>query len=200
MVSAFSACAHRCLWHVRALGVNPLIRGSDRLEALAALAVLITAVVAIPVAAQARTEIYESGIVTANEQGHSRYSVDATVVEGSTRPPADFEGPAYIRVQWRDEAQVRTERVISPVTVEAGQPFELWLDDAGKVVPAPVTVDDAKTSALLSAAMLWLTFVACSLMAALLIRTGLDRYRDRAWERELHLLTHNDDGWASRHS
>jgi hypothetical protein len=29
---------------------------------------------------------------------------------------------------------------------------------------------------------------------------GLDRSRDRAWDRELHLMAHNDDGWANRHT
>jgi hypothetical protein len=31
-----------------------------------------------------------------------------------------------------------------------------------------------------------------------MIRRGLDRARDRAWEREIRLFAHNDDGWANR--
>ena len=42
-------------WQLRALGFNPLIRASDRLEALAVLSVLATAIFALPVAAQAGT-------------------------------------------------------------------------------------------------------------------------------------------------
>ena len=33
-----------------------------------------------------------------------------------------------------------------------------------------------------------------------LIRRGLDRSRYRSWERELHLLAYNDDGWANRNT
>ena len=50
-----------------------------------------------------------------------------------------------------------------------------------------------------AAGILWGTIVTCSAFAALVVRRTLDRSRDRAWERELHLLAYNDDGWANRH-
>jgi hypothetical protein len=40
--------------------------------------------------------------------------------------------------------------------------------------------------------------VLSSALVAYLIYRGLDRSRDRAWENELHLLAHSDDGWANR--
>jgi hypothetical protein len=191
--------ARRFRRHLHALGLNPLIRASDRLEALAVLAVFGTALFAVPVAAQAGTLIYDAGVRTANEQAHSRHSVDAVAIEGSAGMPADFDNPAYVRVQWRTGAQLRTEQVITPLTVKAGEPLTIWLDDTGRVVAAPLTADDARLSSVSAAGTVWVAIVACGALTAFVIRRGLDRSRDRAWERELHLLAYNDDGWANRH-
>ena len=188
---------------MHALGVNPLIRIADRLEALAVLAVFVSALIAIPAAAQAGNLVYESAARTANEQAHDRHAVQALVVEGSRHMPADPEGPAAggptsVKAQWRDGTQMRTEEITSPSMAKAGESLTIWLDDAGKVVAAPMTVDDAELSVAVAVGMVWIAIVACAALVAFLIRRGLDRSRDRLWERELHLLAHNDDGWANR--
>jgi hypothetical protein len=197
-VTRVTSFARSFRWHLRALGFNPLIRTSDRLEALAVLAVLITTFFAIPFAAQAGTQIYDTGVRTANEQAHSRHSVEAVAVDGSVSMPADFESSAYVRAQWHEGARVRTEQVLTPATLKAGDPLKIWLDDTGRVVAAPLTVDDAKMNALGATGTVWVTIVACSALLAFAIRCGLDRSRARSWERELHLMAHNDDGWANR--
>jgi len=192
--------AQHLWWQLRAWGFNPLIRASDRLEALAVLSVLATAIFALPVAAQAGTMFYDAGVRTVDEQVHSRHSVEAVAVEDSATVPAEFDDPSYVRAQWGQGTQLRAERVITPTTVRAGQPLEIWLDDAGMVVAAPQTAADAELNAVVAAGTLWVALIACTAPVAFVIRAGLDRSRDRAWEQELHLLAHNDDGWANRHT
>src|SRR3954470_18236894 len=85
-VTNVTSFADAVRWRLRALGSNPLVRIVDRLEALVVLAVLVTALVALPVAMSAGTLVYQSGMRTADEQAHSRHSVDALVVEGSGLP------------------------------------------------------------------------------------------------------------------
>jgi hypothetical protein len=200
-VTGVTSFAVQFRWRLRALGFNPLVRLVDRLEALVVLGVLVTALVALPVAMSAGTLVYESGMRTANEQAHSRHSVDALVVEGSGLPadvdsPADT--PAYVRAQWREGTRRRTEQVLSPTTVKAGDRMPVWLDDGGKVVAAPMKPGDAKLNAVVAAGTVWVALVLGSALVAYLIHRGLDRSRDRAWENELHLLAHSDDGWANR--
>lgn len=191
--------ARRLSWYLRALGRNPLVRAGDRLEALAVLGVLVVALMAVPVAGRAESHFLDIGVRSAEAQAQTRHSVAAVVVVGSTGLSTDFDGPAYVRAQWRDGAQVHTENVISPSIVKAGDPLQLWLDDKGRVVTAPMTAGDAKLSAICAAALLWTALVSLAVLAAVTVRVKLDRSRDRAWERELHLLAHNDDGWANRH-
>ncbi|CAN5666338.1 membrane protein [soil metagenome] len=199
LVTGVTLFARRLSWYLRALGRNPLIRASDRLEAFAVLGVLATALFALPVAAQAGGQVYDAGVRTAEEQAQTRHSVKAVALEGSTSLPADFDNPAYVPAQWHEGSRLRTEQVIAPTEVTAGQPLTIWLDEAGKVVAAPQTAEDAELSAVAAAGTLWVVIVACSTLLALVIRRRLDRSRDRAWERELHLMAHNDDGWANRH-
>lgn len=186
-------------WFRRALSRNPLVRVSDRLEVLVALAVLAVALSALPVAALVRNEVYSAIVRTAFQQAQSRHAVEASALESTTGLLADFDSTEYVRVQWHHGGQVRDEKVVAPAPVEAGDALTIWVDDAGEVVAAPVTVEDAAMGGLAAAITVWLGIVACGASVALVVRRGLDRARDRGWERELRLLAHNDDGWANRH-
>lgn len=181
------------------LSSNPLVRTSDRLEAPVTLVVLGIALVAVSVAAQAGSLLYDAGVRTAEEQKKSRHPIEAVTVEASASLSADLDNPAYVRVQWRQGQQVRTAGVITPMATKAGEALTIWLDDTGKVVAAPQTTEDVRLSAAVAAVTVWLTLVAGGVLLAWVIRRALDRSRDRSWERELFLLTRNDDGWADRH-
>ena len=190
--------ARRVGRHVRALGRNPLVRGTDRLEALAFFAVLVLAVLALPLAARAGDAIYDAGVRTATEQAATRHAIVATAVDSSPGVQADFDGPSYVRAQWHEGTRLRSEEVVTSISVIAGDSMKIWLDDTDEVVAAPLTPDDAKLSAAGAAASTWVALVACAAFVAFLVRRGLDRARDRAWERELNLMAHNDDGWANK--
>jgi hypothetical protein len=203
-VTVVTPFAGRFWWYTRAFGFNPLVRVTDRLEAFVVFAVLFLALTAIPTAAQAGSLIYDSNMRTAEQQAHSRHSVQALVVEGRTIPPADAEGSAYdgssyARVQWREGTHLRTEEVVRPAAVKTGDQLKIWLDDTGKIVSAPLTKEDATVNAFAAAWMAWTGIVAGCVLVAFVVRRGLDRSRDRSWERELLVLAHNDDGWANRH-
>lgn len=196
-VTGITMFAGRIGWYLRALGVNPLVRAVDRLEALAVLGVVATALFAIPAAVSAGTLVHDSGMRTAAEQSQSRHSVQATVVEGIGLP-TDLDTPAYVQAQWREGQLTRTESVVGPATIKAGDQMTIWLDRSGKVVAAPLTTSDAELNSIAAAVTLWVSIVMCSAVVAFLVRRVLDRSRDRLWEREIHLLAHNDDGWANR--
>lgn len=193
----YARLAGRLRWYFRALGFHPLVRAVDRLEALAVLGVLVAALVAIPVAVSAGTVVHDAGVRTAEQQAQSRHSVQALVVSG-VGAPTELDTPAYVRAQWREGTQMRTESVVSPATIRPGDHLTVWLDESGKVVPAPLRADDAALTATVAAVSFWISIVMCGALVAHLIRRGLDRSRHRAWDRELLLLAHNDDGWANR--
>ncbi|KAA0086517.1 hypothetical protein CIW52_00850 [Mycolicibacterium sp. P9-64] len=205
MVTRVTSFAGRLRWHLQALGFNPLIRTTDRLEAFAVLAALLTALIAIPIASHAGDVVYASAAHTAELQAHDRHPVQATVVEGGGRLPADVEGsasggPASVKAQWHEGTRLRTEQITGPTMAKVGDSLTVWLDNAGKVVSAPLTADDAEVSAAVASGTVWIAIVAFGALAVFLVRRVLDRVRDRAWDSALHLLAHNDDGWANRHA
>ncbi|MGE2836020.1 Rv1733c family protein [Mycobacterium sp. SMC-4] len=186
-------------WFLRVLGGSPLGRVSDRLEALSAVVVTVLVLFAVPLAALVKTEVYSAGARTADEQAQTRHAVEAQALE-STAALADFDNPGYVRVRWQGGGQFHEDTVIAPAPVEAGDAVRIWVDDAGKVVPAPVTVTDAEMAAVGAAVAVWLAVVGSCALATWVVRRGLDRARDHAWERELRLHVHNDDGRANRHT
>lgn len=189
----------QCRWYLRALGRSPLVRGTDRTEALSVLAVLILAVIAIPMATVLYDQTYTDRMHTVAEQAQTRHSVQATVIHGSTGLPTDFDTPAYVTAQWKEGTRVRSEQIVSPATVATGEPLTVWLDEDGAVTGAPLQPVDAELSALGISGVAWGLGVLFLVFGAAAVRKILDRLRDRAWERELRLLTYNDDGWANRH-
>ncbi len=190
--------ARWCGRHLRAVGFNPLIRATDRIESLAVLTALTVALLAVPVTAHAGAQMSDSGMRTVDEQTHSRHPIKAVAMEHASLS-ADFDGPSHVRAQWQEGTRLRTERLITPATVNAGEPIPIWLDDSGRVVAAPLTPEDATLSAVVAAGALWVTIATCLALLAYTVRVGLHRSRGREWDRELALLTHNDDGWANRH-
>lgn len=175
-------------WHLRALGSNPLIRRSDRLEALVFLGVLVVALLAIPFATNIGRQTFDGYMQTVSEQADTRHSIEATVLDGSTSVLTDFEGPTPVRVQWPEGDELRTEYVFSPGIVKAGDSMTIWVDDEGKVVTAPHTATDAQVSAIGAGMTIWISVVAFGAMAAFGVRRGLDRSRDRGWDREVDAI------------
>jgi hypothetical protein len=197
-VTGITLFAGRIRWYLRALGFHPLVRTVDRLEALAVLGVLIVGILAIPAASSAGTLIHDAGVRLAEEQALDRHSVQTLVVAG-VGLPMDLDTPAYVHAQWQDGTRTRTESIVAPATVKPGDHLTIWLDDdSGKVVAAPMRVGDAELNGIAAAVSIWVSFVMFGVLGAYFVRRGLDRSRDRAWERELELFAHNDDGWANR--
>ncbi|WP_199255095.1 Rv1733c family protein [Mycolicibacterium mengxianglii] len=195
----------RCRWVLRALGRrNPLIRTSDRLEALAIVMVFVVALLAIPFASQAGDNAYDAHMRLIDEQLRTRHSVEAVVVpaaDSSVTPVAGrYTRTGPTRAQWREGDEVRTEVVPNPTAAAKGEPVTVWLDSTGKVVAAP---DTPQTASAVAAGRSWTVWSAAVVLAVLMVwalRKGLDRFRATSWERELQLLARNDDGWANRHT
>jgi hypothetical protein len=199
MLMRGTSLALRGRWVAHAFGRNPLIRRTDRLEAVAVLMVIVIALLAIPFAVHVGSETYITRMRTITEQAQTRHPVDAVAVGDSLPRVGPYTRPRSVRVQWREGTHTRTEVVAYPAVVKAGAPLTVWLDDTGKVVAAPGKPTAAKSDAAAQTAVVWLGAVALSVLVARALRRWLDRCRARAWERELQLLAHNDDGWANRH-
>lgn len=74
----------RCWWTSRILGRNPLIRRTDRIEALVMLTVFVVSLLAVPVAGVAGTLTYQARDRLYRQEALERHRVTAVVTEAVT--------------------------------------------------------------------------------------------------------------------
>jgi multisubunit Na+/H+ antiporter MnhG subunit len=195
-----SALALRYRWLRNALSGNGLARLSDRLEAASILLAVAVAVIALPLAMQAGERSHSARAAAIAAQYERTHPVQAVAVSHSVvRAPRSQQNT--VQAQWREGDRMRTTSVVSRTTVPQGAPVTVWLDNAtGDPVDAPADPTDAAAVGMCVGAATWLGAAALGVLLAVLVRWVLNRSRARAWEREIRLLAHNDDGWANRHT
>lgn len=181
----------RC-WRVgRIFGRNPLIRRSDRIEALARLVAQVVFLVTIPLAGIAGGVVYGARDSRCAQEAHDRHTIVA-VVTGVTSTGLDGSDPSIVQAKWPGtEGELSGPlRVRGPAKV--GDSFQTWVNANGTPVAAPTpawrAVADA--AATVEATLLIVGFGLLTLVAG--VRSRLDRARDAEWDREIACLT--EDG------
>jgi hypothetical protein len=104
----------RWRWYLHALGHNPMIRRSDRIEAFSVLAVLVVAILSIPFAGHVGATTYDTQMRLVREQAHDRHPVRTVVIDGNTSVAADPDNPGYVRVRWLDGTGLAPNRSSAP--------------------------------------------------------------------------------------
>ncbi len=178
----------RC-WRIgRIFCRNPLLRRTDRIEALLTLGALIVSLIAIPVAGVAGVVVYGARDTQYTREAHQRHAVTATVTNAGT----DGSAATVVQARWPVAAGERTGALVLTTAGKVGDGVKIWVDKNGNPAPAPTPTWRAASDAVATALAvvltvgLWLTFLVTSM------RSRLDRARDAQWEREIRCL--QDDG------
>lgn len=180
-------------WVVRAFGRNPLVRRSDRAEALVLVLAFVTVFLVTPLAGAIGTAVHDSRAHLYSEEARTRHPVAATVTANPTSTIQENQVIVTAPVQWRVDGMDRTGKLeVGPAT-KAGDRLQVWIYGDGDQVGKPPAAWRAGTDALAAGAGFWLGTVACVAGLTAWLRGRLARQRDSAWEREWRLLT-NDGG------
>lgn len=184
----------RSLWWIHALRrSNPLVRRSDRVEALASVIAVIVAVVAIPVAGAIGTFVHDSRAQMYREQLQTAHQVVATAVKNGVlvSPPrslafvadatwSEFGRTHHGIVPWSDWAKVGDQQLI-------------WVNDVGENVGQPSPPGRAVGEAIGAALLVWLAVAEGAAALLTLVRRRLNHQRFAQWDRELNESYDNDD-------
>ncbi|SPM32261.1 transmembrane protein [Mycobacterium rhizamassiliense] len=178
----------RC-WRIgRIFGRNPLLRRTDRIEALVMLVALVLSLIAIPVAAAVGIAVYEVRDSRFTQEGRDRHTVVATVLETETEGARS----TVVHARWPAAAGERTGPLQLTTQAKVGDRIEVWVDkDSNPVAPPTPTwhaAGDAYGATL--AALLFVALTMTSFVTG--VRSRLDRERHAQWERELRCL--EEDG------
>ena len=182
----------RCWRVARIFGRNPLLRRTDRVEALITVVAVLVTLMAIPVAGVLGAATYGARDRLYTQEAQGRHLVAAKVDDAR----AGDWGTTLVQVRWPVAAGQRTGSMQLPAGVKSGDSVRIWLDKDGEPsfppTPASHAVADAIGTAV--AISLLVGFVMASLVVA--ARSWLDRARAAQWDRAITCLV--DDGRTNR--
>jgi len=171
------------------LGRGPLKRGSDRLQVLARVLLVLTLLTAIPVALAVATAAYSQSLGVAAAQTASRHQVTAALLEDAEALDAGSGTPTAARstVSWTGPGGAEHEAsVVVPRGARAGSTVTIWVDRSGAVTRRPMNRSDAAGEAFAFGFLAFTAIAVAATVTYLPFRALLDRRRLRQWA----------EGWA----
>jgi beta-lactamase regulating signal transducer with metallopeptidase domain len=175
-------------------GRDPLVRTTDRIEALVFVLVVVVSLLAAPIAAAIGTAVYDTSRRAYAEQAETRHTVAATVTDVATSPQIVRTATTTVPVRWTADGAEHTGSVKAQSTVETGDTVEIWVDNNGAQVPAPSPTSRAAMEAAMGALVLWISVVAITATLFTVTRAACDRIRFRRWQHDLDNMVENGDG------
>lgn len=193
----FTFGAGRC-WIVRALGVNPIIRLTDRAEAVGAVLVILLILTATAVTGAISTAVHDSRSHLYAEQAATRHTVRARVMARSREAIGStgrqFETPARGPTPFGE----RSGSVVLSYPAEVGNQVDILVDSTGRQVPPPPPRWQAGVDAASIGVSVWLLSIGVIGLAASLAQQWLVRLRYRKWDDELRLLKSDTGGLSGK--
>jgi hypothetical protein len=179
---------------LRLLGRDPLVRTTDRIQALVSVLTVVVTLLAAPIAAAIGTEVYDSRRDTYAEQADTRHPVTATVTDVPASQQDLDTTTITVEARWSAAGIEHTGAVKAQSTTKTDDPIEIWVDHNGAQVPAPPPTTRAAMEAVTVALVIWAGFAAGAASLITLTRAACDRIRFAGWQHELDSMVGNGDG------
>ena len=177
------SCRRACRWFL--VGKGSLKRGTDRLEMVFHLFLLLAVLSAVPAGLMTGSAIERSDAAVAAQQAHSRHQVqavalaDAQVADGAPADAAEVTTVAWPGLKGR-----QTTAVISvEPAVRTGDHVPIWVTIRDrKLSDPPLSGSDVRATAAWVGIMTGLGIILIGLLLVCASRRALDARRFRQWE------------------
>jgi hypothetical protein len=179
---------------LRLLGRDPLVRTTDRIQALVLVLAVVVSLLAAPIAAAVGTAVHDSRGHLYAEQAHNRHIVAATVTDVPASQQVLRTGTITVPVRWSAAGAEHTGAVEAQWTTKTGDTVEIWVDNDGAQVPAPTPTIFAAVEAVTGALVIWICVAAAVATLFTLTRAVCDRIHLTGWQHDLDSLVGNGDG------
>jgi hypothetical protein len=164
-----------------------LARGWDRIEAAVALAVLVLALVAVPVGVLAGSGLHSKQAAIAATQRAERHPATAVLL-APTPPDAVGDVSTHtqtVQAQWQaSDGTQRVGTIDTGPALAVGDRVGIWLDKADNPVSVPMSGATVLGLAIGFGALVWAGCTVALLLVYWGTRSVLDRARAAAWARE----------------
>ena len=179
---------------LRLSGRSPLIRKSDRIEALVLVLAVMVSLLAVPVAAAIGTAVHESRLHVYAEQVRTHHTTVATVIDSTAAPQISRTNTITVQARWSAAGAEHTGDVEAPSSIKTGDPVEIWVDHTGSQVNAPSASSRAAVDAVTAALVIWASVVAVAATGFVGTRALCDRIRFTRWQHGLDNLADRGGG------
>lgn len=177
---------------------NPLLRASDRVEALVVALAVMVPLLALPVAAAVGTAVHDSRRDVYAAQHHTRHLVTATITDDTAAHNISRTNTATMPARWSAAGAEHTGAITAQSATKPGDHVAIWVDNNGELTddPTPTTRAgvDAVTAALFTLA--GVIVAAAILLAA--TQAVCDRIRAIRWQHAIDTLIGRDEHTPSK--
>ncbi|OBH97764.1 hypothetical protein [Mycobacterium scrofulaceum] len=165
---------------------SPLVRSTDRVEALLLVLAIAVSLFTVPIAAAVGTAIHDDRSRAYSEQVQTRHPVTATVV-GDAHRRTDVESRTVMApARWDFAGAEQTGNIVAPPAVKVGDEIDIWVDDQGAPVVRP-TMSPADEAVAIAVAI-WLAVTLSVALSFAGARNALDRIRYARWQHDFDKL------------
>ena len=183
----------RCNWLFRALGSNPLVRRSDRIQALSFVAAALILVVATPFVCAFGTSVHDTRERVYAQEAQHRYQVMATAIDEGELV-IDYNDLWFTaEAQWNAAGHDRVGVVNWPGSAKIGDQQAIWVDEDGQSVQPPGPISRATTDAWAIGLVVWFALFGAVAAAYYAIRWRLDSRRLVQWELAINRVAEGGD-------
>jgi hypothetical protein len=176
----------------RLFGLNPLVRSTDRVEALLVVLAFAVSILALPVAAAVGTAVHESRAQVYAEQAQTGHKVVATIT-GEHDGRRNLSSPTLTApARWVAAGAEHSGMVAVSRAVKPGDRVDVWVDEQGSPVSRPMF--SALDEAVMAGSALWFGVVIAAAALFGLARIVLDRRRHAGWQRDFDRMVGGSAG------
>jgi hypothetical protein len=179
---------------VRLFDRNPLIRTSDRVEALVLVLAVVVSLLAAPIAGTVGTAVHDSRRHLYAEQARTRHTVTATVTDSNAAHQVLRTTTITVPARWSAAGVEHTGVVKAHSAAKTGDLIEIWVDENDTQVDTPTPTTRAAIDAVTAALGIWLTVAAAAATLFAGTRAVCDRIRSSGWLRDIDNLVGRGDG------
>lgn len=182
-------------------GRNELATAGDRLEGFVLVLAAVVALIAVPVAAAAGSELYTRQSAQAVIEQQTRYRakavliVDAPLAVGSAGPGGVVKSVPVPATWLAPDGATRHGTVRAQSEAEAGTTVPIWVERNGDLTWAPLSTGGAAFNAIAVAVLLWTGAVGVLSLLYLVTRHAHKWSRMRRWAWEWERIARD---WTAR--
>ena len=181
----------RSPWWLRALGRrHPLVRSSDRIEAVTLVIAVVVTVFAIPAAGAIGTSVHDARTRTYADQAHTTHQVIATATENGQLVPNGRTIGFSAEAMWSEAGKTHRADISWTDWPKVGDRQGIWVNKEGEHVAQP-SPSRAAGEAIGIALAVWLGTAQVAVGLVQLIRRRLTHCRYAQWDREIQASRDN---------